>query len=307
MIANFFNQTKPINFVVLSIIMVFVFVISSIVVYSGNFSLIFLIKKGVLLFLTILMIFIYNFIIRKNALTENNSYALLFYILLIGFFPYIFENSRLLIANFILLFSFRRIYSLRTSIHVKEKIFDSAFWIGIASMFYFWSILFILLIYSAIWVFNKGEKRNVFIPVVGFATPVFLTYVFYLAGNNLLGFSNLWSINYDFNLSSYTLLKLLLPLIFLILLTLIAVYPTTKKSLIAKIDFKSTWTLLMIHILLALFIVAISPAKIGSELIFLFFPLSILFANFIQITKRYWLKEMIIYLFIITFFSVYFL
>ncbi len=307
MIANFFNQTKPINFVVLSIMMLLVFMISSIATYSGDFSFVFLLKKGAFLFLTILMIFVYNFIIRKNALTENNSYALLFYILLIGFFPYILENNKLLIANFILLFSFRRIYSLRTSIHVREKIFDSAFWIGIASMFYFWSILFFILIYSAIWAFNKGEKRNIFIPIIGFTTPIFLTFVYYLSGDNLIEFSKLWSINYDFSLSSYVFLKLLFPLVFLIILSLISVYPTTKKSLIAKMDFKSTWTILMIHILLALSIVLISPQKTGSELMFLFFPLSILLANFIQIIKKYWLKEMIIYIFFITFFSIYFL
>jgi len=305
MIANFFNKTKPINFVVLSVMMILVYIASNIVVYSQGFSLIYLLKKGIFLFLVILMIFIFNFIIRKNTLTDNNSYAILFFIFLFGFFPYTLENSKLLIANFILLFAFRRIYSLRTSIHSKEKIFDSAFWIGIASMFYIWSFFFIILLYGAIWVFNKGEKRNVFIPVFGFATPVFLVYVYYLVTNNLIEFDHLRRINYDFSFNTYAGFKFLLPLIFLLILSIISIYPTTKKSLVAKIDFKSTWTLLLLHIILALMIVIISPIKNGSELIFLFFPLSILFANFIQDTKKYWIKESIVYIFIVIIGSIY--
>jgi len=305
MIANFFNKTKPINFVVLSIMMIFVYIASNIAIYSHGFSLIYLLKKGLLLFLVVLMIFIFNFIIRKNALTDNNSYALLFFIFLFGFFPYTLENSKLLIANFILLFAFRRIYSLRTSVHSKEKIFDSAFWIGIASMFYLWSFFFMILLYGAIWVFNKGEKRNVFIPVFGFVTPVFLAYVYYLAINNLNEFNELWRINYDLSLNTYIVFKLLFPLIFLLILSIISIYPTTKKSLVAKIDFKSTWTLLILHIVLALTIVIISPIKNGSELIFLFFPLSILFANFIQDTEKYWIKETIVYIFIVIIGSIY--
>ncbi len=305
MIANFFNKTKPINFLVLSIMMIFVYVVANIAFFTDNFSWQFFLKKGVLLFMAILLIFILNFIIRKNALTDNNSYALLFFILLFGLFPYSFANSNLLVANFILLFSYRRVYSLRTSVHTKEKIFDGAFWIGIATMFYFWSFIFIFLLYVAIWIFNKGEKRNFFIPIIGFITPVFLIYVYYLAVDKMNIYYDLWQANYSFSFQPYTFYKLLIPLSFLIILSIGSIIPTTKKSLMAKIDFKSTWTLLTFHIILALFIVFVSPIKNGSELIFLFFPISILFANYIQNTKKYWIKEMIIYLFIIIYFSVY--
>jgi uncharacterized protein DUF6427 len=307
MIANFFNKTKPINFLVLSTMMIFVYLLANITVFTSNFSFGFFLKKSILLLMAILLIFILNFIIRKNTLTDNNSYALLFFILLFGFFPYSFANSNLLVANFILLFSYRRIYSLRTSIHTKEKIFDGAFWIGVATLFYLWSVVFIFLLYAAIWVFNKGEKRNVFIPIFGIITPVFLTYVYYLAVDKMNIYNDLWQVNYSFSFQPYAIYKLLIPISFLIILLISSIIPTTKKSLMAKIDFKSTWTLLTFHIILALFIVLVSPIKNGSELIFLFFPLSILFANYIQNTKKYWIKEMIIYLFVIIYFSVYLL
>jgi hypothetical protein len=282
MIANFFNKTKPINFLVLLLMMVFIYLIGNITVFDNDFSLNFFLKKGTLLLTIILMIFIFNFIIRKNTLTDDNSYSLLFFIFLFGFFPHSLANSKLLIANFILLFSFRRIYSLRTSIDSKEKIFDAAFWIGIASLFYLWSAIFIFLLYGAIWIFNKGERRNVFIPIFGFITPGFLSYVYYLAIDDLNGYYDLWHVDSSLLFQSYAMNKILTPIIFIIIFIIISIYPTTKKFLTAKIESKSIWFLLLFHILLAVIIVVISPIKNGSEFIFLFFPLSILFAIYIQ-------------------------
>jgi hypothetical protein len=81
----------------------------------------------------------------------------------------------------------------------------------------------------------------------------------------------------------------------------VSIFPTTKKSLLAKIDFKSTWFLLLAHIIVSLLLMLIAPSKNVAEITFLFFPLSILFANFLQIIKKYWIKEAIIYLFILVF------
>ena len=126
-------------------------------------------------------VFVINFIIRKNALTEDNSYAILFYILLVCYFPNSFVNEGVFISNFILLLAFRRIYSLRSSIQTKEKIFDSAFWIGIATLFYVWSLFYLILVYAAIFIFRKIDWRNFIIPLVGVLTPIFLSYTYLLA------------------------------------------------------------------------------------------------------------------------------
>jgi hypothetical protein len=80
-----------------------------------------------------------------------------------------------------------------------------------------------------------------------------------------------------------------------------------KKSFMAKKDFKNTWAVVNFHIIIALILVIISPQKNGSELIFLFFPVSILFANELQNIKKYWLKETIFYAFILVYGLVYLL
>lgn len=299
MIANFFNQTKPINFLLLSILVFILYVATSINVSTETIDLFFFIKKSIFLFLAVLTVFVINFIIRKNALTEDNSFAILFYIILCSYFPNSFINEALFISNFILLLAFRRIYSLRSSIQTKEKIFDSAFWIGIASLFHVWSLFYLILVYAAILIFRKVDWRNFFIPLIGILTPLFLTYTYLLAFDDLERFDNLWIFSFDLNLEVYNSSHFLLPLSLIGIVAIIAIIPTTKRSLLAKIDFKATWTLLIVHLVISLFVVIITPEKNGSELIFLFFPLSVLFANYLQVISRYWIKESMIYVFIL--------
>ena len=299
MIANFFNQTRPINFLLLSILVFIIYLVALVNVNSEPLDFFFFVKNSFFLVLAIMTVFVINFIIRKNALTEDNSYAILFYILLVCYFPNSFVNEGVFISNFILLLAFRRIYSLRSSIQTKEKIFDSAFWIGIATLFYVWSLFYLVLVYAAIFIFRKIDWRNFIIPLVGVLTPIFLSYTYLLAFDDLERFNNLWKFSFDLSLEAYNSTRFTLPLGLIGLVALIAIVPTTKRSLLAKIDFKATWTLLITHIVISLFVVIFAPEKNGSELIFLFFPLSVLFANYLQVISRYWIKESIIYLFIL--------
>ena len=300
MIANFFNQTRPINFLVLSILVLLVFLSALTQGFEGEASLLFFIRSGIFLFAAVLTVFVLNFIIRKNALCEDNSYAVLFYILFWGIFPASLMNGGAFVSNFILLFAFRRLYSLRTSLRTKEKIFDSAFWIGIASIFYLWSALYLILVYAAIWLFRRADWKNILIPLVGYLTPIFLAYTYLLAFDDLDRFTSIWTIDLTFDLSQYSSFRFLLPIVLIGLLFIFSIYPTTKKSLLAKIDFKSTWQLLIVHTAVSMLILFIAPEKNGSEFSFLFFPLSIIFANFLQILEKYWIQEGIIYLLIIS-------
>ncbi len=304
MIANFFNQTKPIDFLVLSLLVLMIFLSSLIQGYSGELSLFFFVKYGLFLAAAIMTVFVLNFIIRKNALCEDNSYAILFYILLWGIFPKSLLNGGVFVSNFILLFAFRRLYSLRSPLRTNEKIFDSAFWIGIASIFYLWSFLYILLVYAAIWLFRRADWKNIWIPIVGYVTPIFLAYTYLLAFDDVERFMGIWNFNFRFDLSMYGSIDFIWPMIFLGVLFLFAIYPTTRKSLLAKIDFKSTWQLLIVHLALSLILLLLAPEKDGSEFSFTFFPLTIIFANYLQILERYWIKEGILYLFVLTLFIV---
>ncbi|RUA06807.1 MAG: hypothetical protein DSY82_09140 [Flavobacteriia bacterium] len=299
MIAKFFNETKPINFLVLTILSLFVFILAVFLHFDSAFSARSIFKIFLNLFLFLLFLFFHNFIIRKNSLTKNNSYALLFFILLFAMFPYAGNNYKLLISNFFIFFSIRRIYSIRSGIAVKSKLFDSAFWVGIAFLIYDWSILFLFFIYIAIFVFREIKWNYFFIPVIGFITPVYLYYVYLLTFGKEALFEKLWTFNTGFDFSNYNQISLLLPISIVLVFIIWTVYPTLLNAFYGKKKRRSSFILLLYHLALTMVIAIIAPHKDGSEFLFLFFPFSVLMANYLQIIKEYWFKETVIILFFV--------
>ncbi len=133
------------------------------------------------LLLLLTSFFLVNFIVKKNGLTKASSYTILFFLLFLLLFPVVFNHSNLLFANFFLLLAMRRLISLQTLKAPKEKIFDASMWIFIASLFHFWSILFILLVYISIIFHVSRDYRNWLLPFVAFVTTavVFLLTALY--------------------------------------------------------------------------------------------------------------------------------
>ena len=106
------------------------------------------------------MVLIVNFIVKKNSLTQDNSYVILIFVLLLGTFSETMFANSIVFASIGLLLGFRKIYSLRSGINTKQKLFDAGFWVGISTIIYSWSILYILLIYVGIIVFRKQSFKN---------------------------------------------------------------------------------------------------------------------------------------------------
>ncbi len=297
MIAKFFNKTKPINFLVLTVLSLIIFILAVILQFGEEPGSGYILKNFLNLFLFLLFLFIHNFIIRKNSLTRNNTYALLFFILLFALFPYAITNYKLLISNFFIFFSVRRIYSIRSGINIKSKLFDSALWIGIAAMIYNWSILFLFLIYIAIFIFRELKWNYFFIPLIGFITPVYLFFVYELTAGKEILFKDLWAFNRSFDYSNYNHISLLLPISIILVFIIWSIYPTLSVALTAKKKRRSSFILLLFHLVITMIIALLAPVKNGSEFLFLFFPFSVLMANYLQIIKENWFKETVIILF----------
>ena len=305
MIANFFNTTKPFNTLIIIILMVALYSISSFNSIDADIDLMEF-SKTVMVFLALIVtFFMANFIVRKNGLSKDNSYVLFIMVLCFGMFPQSSLNYLFIISNIILFFAFRRIYSLRTNKDVKEKIFDSAFWVGIATLIYPWSFLFILLIFAGIITFNKSTIKNVIIPLIGFFTPIFIYGVFLFAmdDHNNINFS----LNYNYSYLNYNSIQLLLPITLIIGFLLWSIIPTTIKISTVNNEFKTSWSLVLFHLLISLMIGLTSVEKNGSELIFMFFPIAIIFTNYLQMVKEKWFKDVFLYSFLAVTITIYFL
>ena len=297
MIAKFFNKTKPINILIVLILLTIIFLSATFSLVNTIFSFEFFLKKIAVLGLLLMTVFVINFIISKNSLVKNNSYALLLLILCIGMFPFSTINNVLLITHFFLLLAYRRIYSLRTVKNSKEKLFDSSFWIGIATLIYPWSFVYLLLVYIGASIFNKLTFRNILIPLIGFLTPILLYAVYLLATDNFDSFD--LQLTYSLTFLNYNSLKLLIPITLILGYLLWAIFPTTAKVIAVNNEFRTSWFLLLAHLVISVLIIIPSPIKNGSEFLFLFFPATIMLANYLQIVKEEWFKEVFLYLFLV--------
>jgi len=135
---------------------------------TGQNSLWAITVKMSLLGIILASLFIVNFVVKKNGMSKDSAYTVLFYLLFMLFFPSGFNNTALLISNFFIILAMRRIVSLHSLKASKEKIFDASIWVCIAALFHFWSILYLVLIFIAVLFHVARDYRNWFLPIIAF-------------------------------------------------------------------------------------------------------------------------------------------
>jgi len=307
MIANFFNKSKPVVLFII-ILSLFIYYTAASIIFEFNvISTSLILEKLGVFCVFVFFLLLVNFIIQKNNITHNNSYALLLIVLLLGIFHETMFSNSLLFSNFVLLLAFRKVYSLRSGFNTKQKLFDAGFWIGIASLIYVWSFLFIVLIYLAILIYQKLDIRNFFIPVIGMVFPVFIyfTYCFYF--DNLELFYDRWIIDPNLNFEPYNQLKFLIPIAFLLSLIIWSIVSLTPKIVNKGINTKRMWRLVLSHLIISAIIITLSPVKNGSEMFFMLFPFSVIVANFLKRSDSNNFKNAVLYLIVLISIGVYFL
>lgn len=300
MIVNFFKKSKP-SHVAAVILLFFVFYISAVLLDDvKEVSLLFILKNIVFLLLFVFLLLYVNFIIKKNKLTKDNAYGLLIFVFLLGMFPKTMFSTAFLFANLFLLFGFRKIYGLKNGHAIKQKIFDAGLWIGVATLFYAWSGLFLLLVYLSIIIYRKIYLRNLLIPIIGFSVPVFLYFTWMFYNNDLPGFYNRFTLEYHLFFQLYHPLKLLIPITVLLTLLIWCVIFITPKIILISDKTKANWEVILNHLIISLAIVFCAPIKDGTEFLFLMFPSAIIITVFLQKDKSAIFKNLVLYLLLIT-------
>ena len=170
MITSFFKTSKPIHYIIFLIVLICVFVYQRIITidYEGNLSN--TLKEAGYLSILLGSFFTLIFILTKNNLTHNNSYAALYFCLFIGLIPSCLETNSILVSNFFILLSLRRIVSLKTNSNIKKKLFDASMWICLAAVFEPWAILFFALLFLGMLFYSVAKIKNIVIPFCGILT-----------------------------------------------------------------------------------------------------------------------------------------
>jgi hypothetical protein len=297
MITSIFSKSKPINFIIVGILITLVFAAVNFQQVTNNLST--APTTALKFLLVIFFVFLLNFIVSKNKLTQGNSYSIMTFGLLILMFPESTRHSNLLLSNLFVLFALRRLISLHSNLHIKKKLFDAGFWIACATLFYFWAFLFFALVMVALIYHSQNNIKNLVVPFIGISTFVLLLVSYnilmhdvYLLPSNFERFASLDFTPYN---TKASILKL--TIIFTSFLWTTFYFFNGLKDKNKKI--RPSYFLVGWASFLAIFVAIIAPNKNGSEFIFLFAPFSIIMANYLEVISERWFKEIFPVLFVV--------
>lgn len=307
MITSVFKKSTPLNYslvVILILVFFFMFQIKD-PTWVTSYFLAF--QKVSLLCFILASFFMVNFIVKKNGLSKDNGYAILFYLLFILFFPTIFNNANIIYANFFILLSLRRLISLQSLKASKEKIFDASFWIFVASLFQFWSVLFILLVFISIIFHVSRDYRNWVLPFVALLAVAIIFYMVSLIFNiDAVAFLQQRAVvdfridyfknNYENGaLSIYTAVALFF-------VTSMVMTLSNRPQIV-----HSSYKKVVACFFIAVFVYIISPNKSNDLLLFSIAPLTIMATSHIEYMQQKLNNEIVYYVLIacslFTFFS----
>lgn len=288
MISNRFENTKPINLLLIFTALLFGLFLYEYFIFENPWDWWHILTRvGSLLLLLVSMTFL-NKIDRWNELTENNSYSIFFFAIFSIIFPFIFNNPALVASNLLIIISIWRIMTLKTEENVPQKIFDASFLIVCAGLLNVWAFIFLLNIWISLLFYGSKKRKYWLIPFLAlFCVGVLLAAVLlvFKVPYQMPVVENLWLFDYREMLFLPTLISLVITAIMFVL------------SLVVYF-FKSKYHSGSSQIIVQFLVVGLVAVFFSKEPIFIFAQLSILFALYIEKIERFWLKETILWLFL---------
>lgn len=290
MITTIFSKTRPFNYILIAVMLVLSFILYGI----GqdlflDISKILVAVACFLLFCTAILVA--SFIGIKNSLTKNNTYTILFCFLFAIMFPQIFNNWSLVFANLLILLALRRLVAVQSLKNIKQKIFDASMLIFLATLFEFWTIVFIFLVFVIILFYAPRDYRNWIIPSIALAATVILFVFFSLQFDKLLLENFIEKQNVDTNLNYFS--NTFQNISFSFYCTISVLFVTNSILTYSKkpLTHQALFRFIILAFIIAMLIFVISPEKNNSFLIFTFAPLAIMSSNFFENLETYWMAE----------------
>lgn len=293
MLTSFFNKSKPLNLVAIVVFLCLFYIIYNFETWLTSFEILNFLEKLAVLLVLVLSLLILNFIAKKNELTKRSAYKTLFFAIFGVSFASLLQSEPAIISNLFIVLALRRLISLRSRKFIQKKIFDASFWIAIASLYQFWSILFFGLVFMAIINFAAYFK-NWLIPFVAILAVGMLTISFHLVTYDEIYYLNDWFQKSNFDFSKYGTLQLLIPLSVLLGLLLWTIFNYFSMMQKASVTKRPVLSLILFSLAIAVVVAIFSPTKNGSELIFFLAPFSIITASYFDTKKDRIFKEILL-------------
>ncbi len=294
MLTSFFSKSKPVIFITVVVFMAVFYILANLQTLVQDFGVSTSLTKIGIFICFLVSALVLDFIAKKNELTKRSGFKILIFAVCSVSFTAILKDNQVIIANLCVLLALRRIISLKSRKDIALKIFDATFWICIASLFYFWAILFLIIVYCGILFHAVNYFKNWLIPFVSIFVVFILVATFHILVNDAFYSLTAWFQESSFCFENYRDPLLFIPLSILITLALWTLSYYFKIFQQAGIRSRPTYILVFITLLISILVAIFSPVKNGSELLFFFVPLSIIASNYFEGKKERTFKEILL-------------
>ena len=294
MITSFFKTSKPSHYLIFLFLLISVFVFQRFDTYQIDALPVIYLKEFFAFFIFFIALFVFVFVITKNDLTQNNSFAAFYLCLFVLLLPKSLSNHSILLSNLFILLSFRRIFSLKTNTNIKRKLFDSGFWIALATIFYPLAALYFIPLFFSIFLLSSDVLKNIFTVFFGIISIGLLASFHNIIFYNELKFLHrlLPQISLDF--SAFNNVFLVLSAALLVTLAFWAMFSLFNIMMLKVSKTRFTFIMLFFAILVGILIPILSITKTEAPFIFLLFPLAIIMANFTEHENSQWMSNLMI-------------
>lgn len=294
MLANFFEKTKPLNSLLVGLLFCVVFFYDFFRVEVPELSLKNIFIWGGYFLSSLFFLLLSGYVFSRNKSVEKNLFTPLILVLLYGIFPQMLRPNVILFMVFMTLLSYWKTTTLDQKEGALHKLFDSGFFLGIVFVFYNWTFLYLIVLIGATFFYGKASFRNLVSIGLGFLLPSFFlfSYCFFFDQMEFFFEQFLFEVSSDdaFYSSEY-LLNPMMVCAFLVLVSLVLNFP---KIIGISDRFRLKYVLVLLSYLTGLGIIAITPDKNGTEVLFVLLPMSILIAQLVESITKAWLKDLFV-------------
>ena len=296
MISSIFGKRKPVNFILIAVYLFLYGIISQYPVFTAGVSFSAIALHILMLILLFFTVFGVDLLDRTYHLSAKNAYVMLLFTLMLTLFSKIFTDETIVLAHLFILLAFRRLLGLSHETNVKQKLFDAALWISVATLFYSWAVLYFLILYMAILLYAPRNYKNWLIPPVAATAVLLLCYTYFLWFENAPDFLSVFQFNIRWPYVTYRPDNYFLPFAIVAVMSCIAAFAYGIRAVRKRTLTQATGFLLIVALLVGISMVLFFGNGEKTTLIFMLFPLSVLFANYLVRIRRKWIRESLLWL-----------
>lgn len=294
MLTSLFRKSTPLNYslvIIAAVVFFFLYHFANVSSEDSGLSAAVTAAELTAIFVSLFMA---NFIVKKNSLSRDSTYTVLFYLIFTLFFPSLFDNFRLILANLFILLALRRLISLHSPKSTREKIFDASLWIFVATLFHFWAITYISLVFISILFHVSRDYRNWVLPFIAcFAVAAVFSLVALTFDESLFESLRAGAMT-DSGIDYFTNQKQNLALSAYAAVALFFTVSMLITSSNRPLQLQASYKKIIASFFIGVFIFVISPAKSNDLAIFSIAPLAFMGTAYLEYYYQDKLKQEIV-------------